>query len=82
MEISPIAGVRVLPLMKIQRPESEVSAIFDIENSSKAGDDTYSGSGRKAAGGQDEDDLDDDFEAESAAHPREYGPAAKINFYA
>jgi hypothetical protein len=58
MEIAPISGIRAVPAVKAPPADARLSAVFDIENSSGAGDDTYSGSGRKAAGGQDDEDED------------------------
>jgi hypothetical protein len=52
MEIGPITGIRVLPVNRATPADPELSAVFDI-TLSRSGDDTYSGSGRQAAGGQD-----------------------------
>jgi len=57
MEISPIPGIRAVPAVKAPPADPRLSAIFDVENSSGPVDDTYSGSGRKAAGGQDEEEV-------------------------
>ena len=67
MEISPIPGIRALPAVKAPPADPRLSAVFDIENSSGAGDDTYSGSGRKAAGGQDDEDEESLLDAESGS---------------
>jgi hypothetical protein len=56
MEIGPIPGIRAVPAVKAPPADPRLSAIFDVENSSGPGDDTYSGSGRKASGGQDDED--------------------------
>ena len=85
MEISPIAGIQVLPITKPQRPDSELSAVFDIENSSKPGDDSYTGSSKKAAGGEDDEDAEDaeqDEAAEPAAQETETGSVARISYFA
>jgi hypothetical protein len=58
MEISPIPGIRAVPGVKAPPLDARLTAIFDVENFSGPGDDTYSGSGRKAAGGQDDEDED------------------------
>lgn len=57
MGISPIPGIRSLPVTKAQRADGEVSRVFDIENSSRADDDTYSGSDKKGAGGQSHEEV-------------------------
>jgi hypothetical protein len=67
MEISPIPGIRALPAVKAPPADPRLSAVFDIENSSGAGDDTYSGSGRKAAGGQDDEAEESLLDAESGS---------------
>jgi hypothetical protein len=83
MEISPIAGIRAMPVMKVPKADPELSAVFDIENSSKPGDDSYTGSGKKAAGGEDDDDadLEDSLEAESAVQAAEKGQGTQINYF-
>ncbi len=68
MEISPIAGIRVMPVVKVPPADSDLSRVFDIENTSKPDEDTYSGSGKKASGGQD-DDNDDDQLVEEGVEP-------------
>jgi hypothetical protein len=79
MEISPIAGIRAMPVMKVPPAETELSAVFDIENSSKPGDDSYSGSGKKAAGGEDEEAADLEEGGEQTA---EDGQGTQVNFFA
>jgi hypothetical protein len=56
MEISPIPGIRSLPVMKTPPAEADLSRVFDVENSSRPDDDSYSGSNKKGAGGQDDED--------------------------
>jgi hypothetical protein len=59
MEISPIAGIRAMPVMKTPPADSDLSRVLDIEKPSQPADDSYSGSGKKAAGGQDDENEDD-----------------------
>jgi hypothetical protein len=59
MEISPICGIRGLPIVKTPPANPELTAVFDIESSSRTGDETYSSSNSNVSGGQDTDDLDD-----------------------
>lgn len=54
MEIGPISGIRPALAMKPPEDDSPLSAIFDIEGSSEASDDTFTRSDRNAAGGQDD----------------------------
>jgi len=58
MEISPIAGIRVMPVAKVPPADHNLSAVFDIESSARSADDTWSGDARKSSGGQD-DEFDD-----------------------
>jgi len=84
MEISPIAGIRAMPVVKVPPAESGLSKVFDIENSSKPGDDSYSGSGKKAAGGEDDEaaDLEEGLEAEPSAQSAQSGQATQIDYFA
>ena len=84
MEISPIPGIRSMPVSKVPPVDSDISRVFDIENSSKPGDDSYSGSGKKSAGGQDDESeiLDDSREVESVEQPAEDDKSAQIDYFA
>jgi hypothetical protein len=66
MEIAPIPGIRTVQAVKAPPSDGRLSSVFDIENSSGPGDDTYSGNGRKASGGQDaeeEEELESDSDS-------------------
>ena len=82
MEISPIPGIRALPVMKTPPVDPRLTGVFDIADSSGPGDDSYSGSGKKAAGGQ--DDEADDVEETTETEPQtpEEGTRTGINFFA
>jgi hypothetical protein len=84
MEISPIAGIRAMPLVKIPPAESGLSKVFDVENSSKPNDDSYSGNGKKSAGGQDDetDDLEEGNDVVSGDHAAEHGRISQIDYFA
>jgi hypothetical protein len=87
MEISPIPGIRSLPVMKVPPAESDLSRVFDIDNSSKPNDDTYSGSNKKGTGGQDdESDIVEDSALDSEARPaqpdEETDRGLAVNFFA
>jgi hypothetical protein len=88
MEISPIRGIRMLPAAKVPPADSDLSRVFDIENSARPGDDTYSGSGKKSAGGEDEETetveaetIEESREAAAPAAPEEASDS-KVNFFA
>jgi hypothetical protein len=63
MEISPIAGIRVMPVKKVRPVYPELTATFDIESLVRPTDDCYSNGNQKAAGAEDpeedSEDLDD-----------------------
>ena len=60
MEIAPIAAIRAIPAVKPRPVDSELTALFDIEAAARPGDDTWTRSGRKAAGAEeDEEELDE-----------------------
>ena len=84
MEISPIPGIRALPVMKTPPVDPQLSGVFDIENSSAPGDDSYSGGGKKAAAGQDNeaDNLEATTELESQADTQADDPASGISLFA
>ena len=57
MDIGPICSIRGLPITKAPPANLELSAVFDIENFARVGDETYTPSdGRSAVG--DEDGFD------------------------
>jgi hypothetical protein len=93
MEISPIPGIRALPAVKAPPMDSALSAVFDIENFARIGDETYSPSdGKSAGGGEDEfddplNDESDEFTAQeatedSSATAPEIAPGRPISFFA
>lgn len=84
MEISPISGIRILPVAKVPPADSDLSRVQDIDNSSKPGEDTYSGGGKKSAGGQDDEneEAEENVEGQSSIPTSEDGPTAKINYFA
>ena len=89
MGITPISGIRPLQVVKTPPVDSDISKVFDIQNPSQPGDDSYSGDGKKSAGGQDDDAeaLEETMEAESrevqppASSPDDE-PTAQINYFA
>ncbi len=84
MEIGPVPGIRALPVSKTPPVDPRLSAVFDIENFSKAGDDTYSGSGKRATGGQDDetDEMKEGVEPESPVQTVIDGSGPSISFFA
>jgi hypothetical protein len=84
MEIAPIAGIRNLPVIKAPPADMGLSAVFDIENFARIGNETYTPSGAKSAGGREDefDDPADDEEPERRVRVLEDGPARQISFFA
>jgi len=84
MEISPITGFRALPVVKVPPADSGLSKVFDIENSSKPSDDSYSDSGKKAAGGEDDEteEMEGGIEDESTTEPENSDSVIQINYFA
>ena len=80
MEISPIPGIRALPVMKTPPVDPRLSGVFDIGDSPGPGDDSYSRSGKKAAGGQD-DEADEPEETKEIESPQE-SPKSGVSFFA
>jgi hypothetical protein len=71
-------------VVKAPQADSDLSRVFDIENSSKPGDDSYSGNAKNAAGGEDDDseELDELIDTEPRPQPAEDGPTTQVNFFA
>jgi hypothetical protein len=62
MEISPIAGIRAMPVVKSPPVDPKLSAVFDIDNSARIGDETWTPSDSKSGRGSEDDGSDDEFE--------------------
>lgn len=73
MEISPISGFRALPAIKPPKNSPQLTAVFEIENAFDPQQDTYSHSGRKMVGGQD----DEAAEQEGATNAAEDSSASE-----
>jgi hypothetical protein len=73
MEISPIAGVCIVPTFRSRETDLGLTDVFEVESSSRTGDERYSPGGNRAAGGfeDDEEKASDqaDSEAENEAEP-------------
>jgi hypothetical protein len=84
MEISAIPGIRAMPVMKAPPADSDLSRVLDIDSSSQPGDDSYSGNGKKALGGQDNEaeDVGDGTETAPTGQPAEDGQGMQVNFFA
>jgi hypothetical protein len=59
MEISPIAGIVSLPVIKAPPPDLTLVVVSDVENTARIGDETYSPSGGPSEGDGAEDEFDE-----------------------
>jgi hypothetical protein len=90
MEISPVSGVRIAPMAKTRDTFLGMPEVFEVEYSSRTGDETYSPSTPKAASGAEEDEEDEEEEGGEAEEgwnePRvramEGGVKRQINYFA
>lgn len=88
MEISPISGIRALPVLKVRPAESELTALSDIEKLARMDDESYtpSGGNRASAAEDDEDELTDAPEMEEVEQegttPIRAVSGRAINFFA
>jgi len=91
MEIGPIPGVRAVQAVRPPAANAGLPAVFDIENFARIGDETYSPSGGRSAGGFEDDeddladatpDLEDEAEPEPAMLASGNAPGRQISFFA
>ncbi len=84
MEIAPISGIRNLPPRKTPVANTELNAVFDIENFARIGNETYTPSGGKSAGGREDefDDPEEEDQLDPEAKPQDEGPVRQISFFA
>jgi hypothetical protein len=85
MEIGPIPGIRNVPAIKAPPADMGLSTVFDIENFARIGDETYTPSGGKSAGGREDefdDPADDEEEPELRAKSLADAPIRQISFFA
>jgi len=83
MEIGPVIAVRIAPMVRSRDTDLGLTDVYEIERSSRIGDETYSPSGSKAASGfeDDDDNFDDlnaDPDAESKARPARNGQISRF----
>jgi len=77
MEISPIAAIRIAPTFRSRETDLGLTDVFEIENSSRTGDETYSPSGGKAASGSEDGEAEDQEQEEGTAEGEEEGKVQK-----
>jgi hypothetical protein len=84
MEIGPIPGIRALSAVKAPTANLRPPAVFDIDPSAKPSDGREQGSGRKAAGAEEneEDDLMLEGETERSAEAPDEVPGRQVDYFA
>jgi len=85
MEIGPIPALHAVPAISSRGNGLDLPAVFEVKDSARAGDETYNGKGKEAAGGQDDetdDLLDDDNEPESTVRAPQDNLGSQVNFFA
>jgi hypothetical protein len=89
MQISPISGIGIGPTFRSKEPQLGLTDVFEIEGSSRTGDETYSPGGNRAASGfEDDDKASDPEEADSGAEEmpkaarNTVGETREISFFA
>jgi hypothetical protein len=83
MQIGPIPAIHALPAVKVQPAEPQLSALFDIEGTAQAGDDSYSRGARKGA--ETEEDEKEELageESTASPDPSQDTPVSSISYFA
>jgi hypothetical protein len=83
MEISPITGVRIAPMVRPREADLGLTDVCEVGRSSRTGDETYSPRVAKAASGFEDDDdtfdeLDDDLDGESKPLSTRHGKISRF----
>ncbi|MDR3750784.1 MAG: hypothetical protein P4K94_04785 [Terracidiphilus sp.] len=85
MGIGPIPAIHAVPITSSRGNGLDVPAVFEVKDSSRAGDETYNGKGKESTGGQDDetdDLLDEDSEPESTVPVLQNNSGGQVNFFA
>jgi hypothetical protein len=94
MGISPIVNLSPMLLVRTLEPDLEPLPMVRVENSARTGDETYSPSNQKSAGGGEDDNAEEDGAEEefqeladsddevSPRQPTTKSPTGQISFFA
>jgi hypothetical protein len=85
MEIGPVSGIRLVPAIRSGEGASGIPTVPDVEWSARVGDETYTPTVARAAGGAEEDDgeeLEGDPDAERAVRVVPNGQRRHISTFA
>jgi len=73
MEISPVSAVRSIPTVGSRETEFGVPGVFEVEYSSRTGEESESPKNTKAASGAEEEEEEEEYEEEDAFEEAESG---------
>lgn len=84
MEIGPVTGVRITPIVRPKVAELGTTDVYEVERSTRNGDEIYIPSSTKAASGfEDDEDKYDELEEDTDAEPKVRPPGiGKISRFA
>jgi hypothetical protein len=82
MEISPIAGIRAVPAVKLPKDDPQLSAVFDIESAFGPQKNAFSQRQGKMSGGQDDGAAGQETSAESSADSPASAPNSTVSLFA
>jgi hypothetical protein len=87
MEIGPIAGVRIAPMVRHREADLGLTDVYEAEHTTRNGDEIYIPSGTKATSGFEDDEdkydiLEEDLDAEPKVRPAETGENRNISRFA
>lgn len=74
MEIGPVTSIRIAPMIRHREADLGLTDVYEVEHSTRTGDEIYVPSGTNAASGFEDDEdkyeeLEDEDETESRARP-------------
>jgi hypothetical protein len=69
MEIGPVAGIRIAPMVRPKEADLGLTDVYEVERTTQIGDEIYIPSGTKAASGFEDDEdkydeMEEDFDAD------------------
>jgi hypothetical protein len=71
MEIGPVTSIRIAPMIRPREADLGLTDVYEVEHSTRTGDEIYIPSGTKAASGfEEEEDKNDELEDDLDAEPR------------
>jgi hypothetical protein len=82
MEIAAIPGIRVLPAVKAPQADFRAPEVFDIEGSARPGDGEGQRGGRKAAGAEEDDEVELMLNAETESGGGAEVLSSRIDYFA